>query len=185
MILIEFLLAPTVPSAPRPKKRARTVLGSSVEKCGSHSRLVWVTSSLMPTVKWFFGLALAASSRTAFTMAGVNSLEERPYRPPMTRGVAAKGEAPPATASARAVTTSWYSGSPAPPGSLVRSRTARVLTVLGRACTKCSTEKGRKRRTFKTPTFSPRAVRYSTASCAASAPEPIRTTTRSASGAPT
>ncbi len=51
MILIEFLLAPTVPSAPRPKNIARTTLSDSMTKCGSISRLVWVTSSLMPTVK--------------------------------------------------------------------------------------------------------------------------------------
>ena len=61
--------------------------------------------------------------------------------------------------SARALITSRYSGSPADPGSLVRSSTARLLTVLGRASTKCSTLKGRYSRTFSTPTFSPLAVR--------------------------
>ena len=32
----------------------------------------------MPTVKWFLGCALAASSKTALTMAGVNSFEDSP-----------------------------------------------------------------------------------------------------------
>jgi len=51
MILIEFLLAPTVPSAPRPKNMARTTLSDSITKLGSTSRLVCATSSTMPTVK--------------------------------------------------------------------------------------------------------------------------------------
>ncbi len=33
---------------------------------------------MMPTVKWFFGSSLPSSSKTALTIAGVNSLEERP-----------------------------------------------------------------------------------------------------------
>ena len=45
---------------------------------GRNCRLVWVTSSLMPTVKWFLGDGLCRSSKTALTMAGVNSLEESP-----------------------------------------------------------------------------------------------------------
>ena len=32
----------------------------------------------MPTVKWFFGRGLASSSKTALTIAGVNSFEDRP-----------------------------------------------------------------------------------------------------------
>ena len=51
MILIEFLLAPTVPSAPRPKKIARTTSSASMSKSGSYGSEVWVTSSTMPTVK--------------------------------------------------------------------------------------------------------------------------------------
>ena len=78
MILIEFLLAPTVPSAPRPKKTARTTSGSSIEKSGSTSSDSRVTSSMMPTVNCGFGCGLASSSKMARTMAGVNSLEASP-----------------------------------------------------------------------------------------------------------
>ena len=45
---------------------------------GSNGSEVWVTSSTMPTVKWFFGRSLASSSKTALTIAGVNSLDESP-----------------------------------------------------------------------------------------------------------
>ena len=58
-------------------------------------------------------------------------------------------------ASARAFTTSRYSGSPADPGSLVRSSTAIFVAVSGSAAAKCSTLNGRYSRTFSTPTFSP------------------------------
>ena len=47
-------------------------------KSSSTGRLVWDTSSLMPTVKWFLGEGSARLSNTALTMAGVNSLEDRP-----------------------------------------------------------------------------------------------------------
>ena len=42
--------------------------------------LVKVTSSTMPTVKWFFGFgfAFASSSKTPLTMAGVNSFDASP-----------------------------------------------------------------------------------------------------------
>src|SRR5215831_13457886 len=86
MILIEFLFAPTVPSAPKPQNTQRTVSSPSIEYAGSYARLVWVTSSLMPIVKWFFGASLLSSSKIPLTIAGVNSLEERPYRPPTTVG---------------------------------------------------------------------------------------------------
>ena len=55
MILIEFLLAPTVPSAPRPKKTARTVSAGSTSNVSSTASDSLVTSSTMPTVKWCFG----------------------------------------------------------------------------------------------------------------------------------
>ena len=32
----------------------------------------------MPMVKWFFGDGFASSSKTPFTMAGVNSFDESP-----------------------------------------------------------------------------------------------------------
>jgi hypothetical protein len=139
----------------------------------------------MPMVKWFLGLRFPISSKTPLTMADVNSFDESPYRPPMILGNERNGALPLAVASLIAVTTSRYRGSPTLPGSLVRSRTATLLTVAGNAAMKCSTEKGRYRRTLTTPTFSPRVARYSTVSWAASAPEPINTITRSASGGPT
>jgi hypothetical protein len=71
------------------------------------------------------------------------------------------------------------------PGSLVRSRTAIDFTLAGSAATKLSIENGRYKRTLRSPTFSPAAVSASTVSWATSAPEPIMTMTRSASGAPT
>ena len=40
--------------------------------------LVPVTSSLMPTVKWFFGEAALRLSNTALIIAGVNSFEDNP-----------------------------------------------------------------------------------------------------------
>ena len=56
----------------------RTTSAPSTRKDGSKSRLDMLTSSLMPTVKWFFGVAAAMLSNTASTMAGVNSLLARP-----------------------------------------------------------------------------------------------------------
>ena len=94
------------------------------------------------------------------------------------------GGPPAAARSARAVTTSWYSGSPAAPGSLVRSSTATRRTVAGRAAARASAGNGRYSRTVTRPTLSPAGVSASTASAAAPAADPISTSTRSASGAP-
>ena len=69
--------------------------------------LVCETSSTIPTVKWFFGEAFFISSKTPLTIAGVNSFDERPYRPPVTRGKEEKGAVFVVTASAMAVITSW------------------------------------------------------------------------------
>ena len=78
MILMEFLFALTVPSLPRPKKTARTTSSGSGANEASTGRLVPLTSSTIPTVKWFFGGSAASSSNTAAAMAGVNSLDDRP-----------------------------------------------------------------------------------------------------------
>ncbi len=59
------------------------------------------------------------------------------------------------------------------------------FTVGGSAATNCSVANGRYSRTLRSAIFSPFATRWATASSAASAPEPIITTMRSASGAPT
>src|SRR5439155_1473993 len=78
MILMEFLLAPTVPSAPRPKNTARTTSSASMSSASSKGRDRWVTSSTMPTVKCFFGRGLFNSPKTALTIAGVNSFDDNP-----------------------------------------------------------------------------------------------------------
>ena len=93
MILMVLLLAPTVPSEPRPWKIARTSPSPappSNTKEGSTGRERWVTSSSMPTVKEWAGAEAAAPpagwaarwaarwSNTALAIAGVNSLEASP-----------------------------------------------------------------------------------------------------------
>ena len=50
-----FLLAPTVPSEPRPKKTARTREVSAGKSIGT-SRELFVTSSTMPTTDWRIGV---------------------------------------------------------------------------------------------------------------------------------
>ncbi len=78
MILIEFLLAPTVPSAPRPKKRASKVPGLASEISSPTGSERKVTSSVMPTVNWFLGSFIFRFSKTASICAGVVSFDERP-----------------------------------------------------------------------------------------------------------
>ena len=78
MILMEFLFAPTVPSEPRPKNTPRCTSFGSMSRSASYGSDRCVTSSMMPMVKWFFGAGLASSSKTAFTMVGVNSFDDRP-----------------------------------------------------------------------------------------------------------
>ena len=78
MILIEFLLAPTVPSAPRPKKTLRDTVSGSMSRSRSHSSEEWLTSSTMPTVKWLRGDGRDSSANTPATIAGVSSLDDRP-----------------------------------------------------------------------------------------------------------
>jgi hypothetical protein len=78
MILIEFLFAPTVPSAPSPKKTARTDPAGSASNDSSTFSDSPVTSSTIPTVKCCLGAGRSSSSKTALTIAGVNSLEPSP-----------------------------------------------------------------------------------------------------------
>ena len=103
-MIVEFLFAPTVPSAPRPKNSARTTSFGSMSKLASTVRLVCVTSSLMPTVKPCLGRGCFSSSNTALAIAGSKSFEDRPYRPPTMTGI--DGTRPAANASANVVTTS-------------------------------------------------------------------------------
>ncbi len=78
MILIEFLLAPTVPSAPRPKKRASNVPGLASEISSPTGSERKVTSSVIPTVNWLRGSAAERFPYTASICAGVVSFDERP-----------------------------------------------------------------------------------------------------------
>ncbi len=52
------------------EKTHLTTSSFSMLKSGSKSRLLPLTSSLMPTTKWFFGSFFANSSKTAFSIAG-------------------------------------------------------------------------------------------------------------------
>ncbi len=61
----------------------------------------------MPTVKWRFGRSADSSSNTGRIMPGVTSLDERPYRPPITRGIAANGGSSASIRSVSAATTAW------------------------------------------------------------------------------
>ena len=62
MILVEFLLAPTVPSPPRPQNLHSLVPGAEVMGAGLTSgRLRLVTSSVMPMVKRDFGASFSSS----------------------------------------------------------------------------------------------------------------------------
>ena len=76
-------------------------------------------------------------------MAGVNSLEANPYRPPMTFGIV------PSHPLCNALITSIYNGSPMAPVSLHLSNTAICFTLLGIAFTKWAIEKGRNKCTVR------------------------------------
>ena len=77
MILMEFLLAPTVPSEPSPQNMQLMVSLFSTDRPSATGMERLETSSLMPTVK-SWKQAPSRWSKTALTMAGVNSLELRP-----------------------------------------------------------------------------------------------------------
>ena len=79
MILIEFLFAPTVPSAPSPKNTARTDPRRLDFEPLVH--LQRQPGHIVDDADREVALrvtARASSSKTAFTIAGVNSLEPRP-----------------------------------------------------------------------------------------------------------
>ena len=77
MILIEFLLAPTVPSEPRPQNLHAVVPAGAVSGLSVISSERFVTSSLMPIVNLGFVVLLY----TAMICSGVVSFEPRPYLP--------------------------------------------------------------------------------------------------------
>ena len=134
----------------------------------------------MPIVNRRRGCSRASSANTPAAMPGVSSLEDRPYRPPVTRGSTARS--PPVYASVSAAATSRKSGSPLEPGSLVRSSTATRRTLAGSASSSSRAGNGRYSRTWSTPTRSPRPNRWATVSPIVCAAEPITTITRSACG---
>jgi len=74
MILIEFLLAPTVPSAPSPQNLQATMLSGAVTGVSPLSRDKLVTSSTIDNVNSF----LSTFSNVAMISAGVVSLEPNP-----------------------------------------------------------------------------------------------------------
>ncbi len=94
-------------------------------------------------VKWFFGFGSERLSKTALTIAGVNSFELRPYRPPTMTGSEGIGSQSAVRASRMAATMSRYNGSPIAPASFVRSSTLIDFTVEGRVFANASTENGR------------------------------------------
>ena len=78
MISTVFLLAPTVPSEPRPQNLQLTTPSPSGYSAPASSRDRWVTSSTMPMVKLFTGFAARRFSKAAAIWAGVVSFEDRP-----------------------------------------------------------------------------------------------------------
>jgi len=79
IILVEFLLAPTVPSPPRPQNLHSTVPGAEVIGAGLTSgKLKLVTSSTIPIVNLALGASLASSVYIAKIEEGHVSLEPRP-----------------------------------------------------------------------------------------------------------
>src|SRR5581483_9508000 len=121
--------------------------------------LVCVRSSCIPTVKWFLGSFVGRWSKIALTIAGVNSFDDNLYRPPTILGVTFNSPHPLLIPSYIAVTQSRYKGSPALPGSFVRSRTAISRVVEGRDSIKRLASNGRYKRTLTKPTLSPCLLR--------------------------
>ena len=79
MILVEFLLAPTVPSPPRPQNLHSTVPLAAVIGAGLTSGSErFVTSSTIPIVNLFLGASFSNSLYTANTDEGGVSLEPKP-----------------------------------------------------------------------------------------------------------
>ena len=121
------LLAPTVPSLPKPQKTHCVTESSKMLRGRPRGNDKLVTSSVMPTVngRWMsFSSLRSMLVITAWTMRGVKSLEPNPNRPPATTTL-------PRPFCMRLVHTSKYNGSPWLPPSRVRSMTAIRVTDLG------------------------------------------------------
>ena len=74
MILIEFLFAPTVPSAPRPQNLQLIVPSGVVIRSSPRSKERFVTSSLIESVNSGFSVLW----KQATMSAGIVSLEPKP-----------------------------------------------------------------------------------------------------------
>jgi len=79
MIFVEFLLAPTVPSPPRPQNLHSFVPGADVIGAGLTSGSErFVTSSTIPIVNLCLGASFSSSVYTANTEEGGVSLDPNP-----------------------------------------------------------------------------------------------------------
>ena len=86
IILIACLLAPTVPSEPRPQNLHLTVPGAAI-LTSSEEEIEWfVTSSTIDITNLSLGTSDTRFSNAAFRSVGVTSFEPRPYLPPITIG---------------------------------------------------------------------------------------------------
>ena len=113
-------------------------------------------------------------SNTAFICAGLVSLEDKPYLPPIISILLFLS----------ADTTSRYKGSPLAAGSLVLSNTAIFLTLLGITSSKCLLLKGLYKWTSTIPYLFPKVFKYSTVSLIVSHTLPIAIIILSASLSP-
>ena len=89
MILIALLLAPTVPSDPRPQNLHAVVPSGVASMSSVTSSEVFVTSSTIPNVNPFFGSSFSRLAYTAAMWPGFGSFEPRPNLPPTTTGASA------------------------------------------------------------------------------------------------
>ena len=137
-----------------------------------------MTSSMMPTVKWFFGLSLRQLIEDAldhgrgelFGRKSITSADDSRHdcqRERRRRRLVRQRPRPhPGTAVRRLRRALWC-------GPVRRSSSSSPAS----ASTNAVLSNGRYSRTITAPTFSPCAFRYSIVSWTVSAPEPIRTMT--------
>ena len=83
------MLAPTVPSDPRPQNLQALVPSGVASISSVTSSEVLVTSSTIPKVNPFLGSSWAKLAYTAAIWPGFGSLEPKPNLPPITNGASA------------------------------------------------------------------------------------------------
>ena len=86
MILIESLLAPTVPSEPRPQNLQAELPSADVTGFSTLGSERFVTSSVIESVNPLTGSLASRFLYVAMISAGIVSFEPRPYLPPMICG---------------------------------------------------------------------------------------------------